>query len=199
MMLPYFQARLVLRIFFKLFTRYSVYNEDRVPKDGGVVIVSNHVSYIDPLIVGISLTRRATFIAKEELFNNTTIMGEFVTKFSIPVKRDNPQPSTVKEAVRRLRANEIIVLFPQGTRQESFDSDAELKRGASVMSKLSSSPIVPAYISGSDKILPPGSKFPRPYKLRINFGQPIDTKELSDDEISRKIIESMIGLKEELD
>jgi 1-acyl-sn-glycerol-3-phosphate acyltransferase len=163
-------------------------------------VASNHASYLDPLVVGAALKRRATYMAKEGLFRIPAI-GEFVRSFSFPVRRDRPQPSTIKEAVRRLRNGELIVMFPEGGRSAD-GSVLDAKRGVAVIAALSRTPVVPALVSGTDASLPVGAKFLRPAKITVTFGKPLEvgsgeTDKAYQDRISRDLMENIRKLKSE--
>jgi len=159
-------------IFFRVFNRLKVIGHENVPGTGGVIVAANHASYLDPLVVGAALKRRATYMAKEGLFKIPAI-GEFVKSFSFPVRRDRPQPSTVKEAVRRLRKGDLIVMFPEGGRSVG-GSMLDAKRGVAVIAALSRAPIIPALVSGTDASLPVGGKLLRPAKITVIFGKPLE-------------------------
>ncbi len=169
-----------------------------VPDKGGFIVAANHISYLDPPVIGVALRRKPIFIAKEGLFK-IPVIGTFVNYFSFPLNRNKPQPSTIKEAVRRLKNGEVIVLFPEGTR--SADGNMlDPKRGVGLIAVMSASPVVPALIEGTDKALPVGAKLIRPAKIRVIFGKyiEIEKKETSkqfQERISREIMERIKELK----
>lgn len=185
-------------IILKVFNRLEVIGSENVPEKGGVIVAANHVSYLDPLVIGAALKRRATYMAREELFN-IPVIGAFVMSFSFPVRRGKPQPSTIKEAVKRLKQGELIVMFPEGGR--SVDGSLlEAKRGVGVIAAISRMPVVPIFIKGTEKALPVGAKFLCPAKITVIFGNPIESdKEETDkqyqERISRDIIEAIKNLK----
>jgi 1-acyl-sn-glycerol-3-phosphate acyltransferase len=187
-------------IFFKVFNRLSVTGYENVPGTGGVIVAANHASYLDPLVVGAALKRRATYMAKEGLFK-IPLIGEFVRSFSFQVRRDRPQPSTIKEAVRRLKNGELIVMFPEGGRSVG-GGILDAKRGVAVIAALSRAPVVPALVSGTDASLPVGGRLLRPAKITVTFGKPLEVgREETDREyqerISRDMMETIKKLKVE--
>jgi 1-acyl-sn-glycerol-3-phosphate acyltransferase len=187
-------------VFFKVFNRFRVTGHENVPGTGGVIVAANHASYLDPLVVGAALKRRATYMAKEGLFR-IPLIGEFVRSFSFPVRRDRPQPSTIKEAVRRLKKGELIVMFPEGGRSIG-GSMLDAKRGVAVIAALSRAPIVPALVSGTDLSLPVGGKLLRPAKITVTFGKPLqvgsgETDKEYQERISRDIMDTVKKLKVE--
>jgi 1-acyl-sn-glycerol-3-phosphate acyltransferase len=178
-------------IFFKVFNRLSVTGYENVPGTGGVIVAANHASYLDPLVVGAALKRRATYMAKEGLFKIPAI-GEFVRSFSFPVRRDRPQPSTIKEAVRRLKNGELIVMFPEGGRSVG-GSILDAKRGVAVIAALSRAPVVPALVSGTDASLPVGGRLLRPAKITVTFGKPLEVgREETNREYQERISKDMM-------
>jgi 1-acyl-sn-glycerol-3-phosphate acyltransferase len=185
-------------IFFKVFNRLSVTGYENVPGTGGVIVAANHASYLDPLVVGAALKRRATYMAKEGLFK-IPLIGEFVSSFSFQVRRDRPQPSTIKEAVRRLKNGELIVMFPEGGRSVG-GGILDAKRGVAVIAALSRAPVVPALVRGTDASLPVGGRLLRPAKITVTFGKPLEVgREETDREyqerISRDMMETIKKLK----
>lgn len=171
---------------------------ENVPKESGVIIAANHLSYLDPPIIGVALERRPTYIAKEELFR-IPLLGRFIKMFSFSVDRNRVQPSTIKEAVSRLKEGEVIVMFPEGGRSAQGDL-LDAKRGVGMIAVISGMPVVPTLIEGTDRALPVGAKFLRPAKIRVVFGTPVkfDTKEKGkqfQERISREIMEAIKSLK----
>ncbi|OGW37370.1 MAG: hypothetical protein A2Y97_05655 [Nitrospirae bacterium RBG_13_39_12] len=188
----------MFNIILRVFYRFEVIGHENIPEKGGAIVAANHISYLDPLVIGSASKRRATYMAKEGLFK-IPLIGTFVRSFSFPVRRGRPQPSTIKEAVRRLKHGELIVMFPEGGR--SVDGKIlDIKRGVGVIAALSKMPVVPALISGTAKALPAGAKFLKPSKIKVIFGKPIGIDEKETDKhfqerISRDIIEAINSLK----
>lgn len=193
-----FGLKSVLYIFFKLFYKLKVIGSENIPVKGGVIVAANHVSYLDPPVIGVALKRHPVYIAKEDLFK-IPLLGKFISLFSIAVNRNKPRLSTVKEAVTRLKKGELIVIFPEGAR--STDSNLlDAKRGVGIIAALSKAPVVPTLIEGTEKALPRGAKFPRLARISVTFGNPIrsDAKEKGrqfHEWISKKIMEAIKNLR----
>ncbi|MEW6067245.1 MAG: lysophospholipid acyltransferase family protein [Nitrospirota bacterium] len=189
---------MIIYIFLKVFYRLKVIGLENVPDKGGVIIAANHVSYLDPPAIGVALKRQATYMAREGLFK-IPVVGAFVKLFSFPVRRDKPQPSTIKEAVKRLRKGELIVMFPEGSRSAD-GKPVDVKRGIGIITTMSRVPIVPAFINGTEKALPVGAKFLRPAKITITFGHPVEiereeTNKNMQEKISMDIMQAIKNLK----
>ncbi|MDI6745082.1 MAG: lysophospholipid acyltransferase family protein [Thermodesulfovibrionales bacterium] len=160
-------------VLFKILFRFKIINIEKVPEKGGVIVVSNHVSHLDPLVIGAAIRKRqSTFMAKRGLLK-IPLIGAFVKTFSFPVDRGAPQPSTIKEAVRRLKNGELIVMFPEGGRSRD-GSLLDAKRGTGLIAALSGAKVIPAYIDGTDRALPAGAKFIKPSSISLIFGSPIE-------------------------
>jgi 1-acyl-sn-glycerol-3-phosphate acyltransferase len=192
--------RTIFFIFLKIFNRLEVIGYENIPEKGGVIVAANHVSYLDPPVIGVALKRQAAFIAKEGLFR-IPLIGRGIKAFSFPVKRDRPQPSTIKEAVSRLKHGGVLVLFPEGGRSAN-GSFLDAKRGVGMIAATSSTPVVPALIEGTDRAFPVGAKFFRPAKIRVVFGTPLKIEKKETDKhfqerISREIMERIKKLKVE--
>ncbi|MBI5204926.1 MAG: 1-acyl-sn-glycerol-3-phosphate acyltransferase [Nitrospirae bacterium] len=186
-------------ILLKIFFRLKIIDVEKVPEKGGVIVVSNHVSHLDPLVIGVAIRKRqSTFMAKSGLFK-IPLIGAFVRTFSFPVDRDNPQPSTIKEAVKRLKNGEIIVMFPEGGRSRD-GSLLDAKRGTGMIAAMSKAAIVPAFIEGTDKALPAGARRIRLSRIKVYFGEPIEIKETEtgkdfQERIGSDIMEAIKSLK----
>jgi 1-acyl-sn-glycerol-3-phosphate acyltransferase len=194
----YWFFRATFQAFFKIFNRLEVVGSDCVPKTGGVIVAVNHVSYLDPLVIGAALRRRATYMAREGLFK-LPLIGTFVGSFSFPVRRGKPRPSTIKEAVKRLNRGELIVMFPEGGRSDGGDI-LDAKRGVGVIAVMSKAPIVPALISGTERSLPVGAKVVKPAKIKVIFGKSIEINREEPDKqfqerICRNIMDEIRKLK----
>lgn len=169
--LCYLFLKAVFYLIFKSLFRLEVRGSKNVPQEGGVIIAANHSSYLDPPVIGVALKRRATYMAREGLFR-IPLLRNFVSAFSFPVKRGSPRPSTIKEAVQRLKKGELIVMFPEGGRSKD-GTFLDPKRGVALIATMSRAPVVPALIRGTEKAFPVGAKFIRLAKIRVTFGKPI--------------------------
>jgi 1-acyl-sn-glycerol-3-phosphate acyltransferase len=196
----YWVFRATFQVFFGTYNRLEVIGAEYVPATGGVIVAVNHASYLDPLVIGAALKRRATYMAREGLFKIPGI-GTFVGSFSFPVRRGKPRPSTIKEAVRRLNRGELLVMFPEGGRSAGGEI-LDAKRGVGMIAAMSRSPVVPAIISGTERALPVGAKLIKPAKIKVIFGESIEIGNEEPDRefqerICRSIMDEIRGLKPE--
>ena len=163
-----FLSRWIGRIFFAL----SVEGEEHIPQSGPVILAPNHVSYLDPVVVGSCVRRRVHFMAKKELFRNPLI-GWFLRGLqAYPVTRERVDPSTLKRTLSLLAAGQVILMFPEGTRGDGR-ALAPAKPGIAVIAARTGAAVVPVFHWGTEKVLPRGSRRVRWAPLRVRFGAPL--------------------------
>jgi len=195
----YYIGKPILKFLFSLLFRYEVHGKGNIPSNCGVIIASNHLSYLDPPLLGAALPRKPIFIAKAPLFK-IPILGRFIALFSLPVDRINPKPSTFKSAARALKKGYLVVIFPEGGRSATGQF-LQAQKGIGLLSAITKAPIVPTLIEGTEKALPVGARFVKPAKLKVTFGKPIypssdkDKNEI-EEEITSTIMERIKQLKE---
>jgi len=160
--------------------RLEVHGRAHVPATGPVLFVSNHVSVLDPPFIGGASPRELFFLAKEELFD-VPLFGRFIHALNArPVKRDGSDSRALKATLRLLGENRAILLFPEGTRGVEGRL-GEGKPGAGMLAVMSGAPVVPVYVSGTGRALPPGRALPRPTRVSVRFGPPLIFKTVGDD------------------
>lgn len=162
---------LILQPLVKLFFRFSVTGLEHLPKSGAVVIACNHASYLDPPLVALALTRQTYFLARQSLFRNR-LFGGFIRYFgAYPVSRSDARGMLT--ALRILKEAKPLLVFPEGTR--TLDGKLQtIKTGAAWLAVHSQCSIVPVWIQGSYKALPKGSSLPKPAKITVVIGEPIN-------------------------
>jgi 1-acyl-sn-glycerol-3-phosphate acyltransferase len=190
---------LIIRTILRINGGVEVRGKENVPSEGGVLMAANHISYLDPPLVGSVSPRRATFMARQGLFD-VPVLGRMIRSTAFPVDREKTRPSTIKETVRRLKGGELIVIFPEGKRSETGQF-MEAKRGIGMIAGLSKVPVVPTLIVGADKALPVNARFLKRAKITVIFGKPIYYSSFTEDktdrthklheELSSKIMDSL--------
>jgi 1-acyl-sn-glycerol-3-phosphate acyltransferase len=193
-------AQVVVGLWARYFFRLQVFGHDWIPKQGGVLIASNHVSYLDIPLLGCAMKRKAHFIGKVELIRNPIMAFLFRHLNGIPIKRGGVNRKTLHEIADRLKKGEVVVIYPEGGINRSGDLK-RLKPGIGMLVAMAGVPVVPALIKGSEKALPVGARWVRRHPVKIFFGQPMDFQpRLSRDkgkllyqEISCEV---MLGLKQ---
>lgn len=160
----------------RLLFRLEIVSPGLVPATGPVLIVSNHVSVLDPPLVGGAAPRPLYFMAKEELFR-IPLFGRLIRSLNArPVRRDGSDMRALKAALAQLEEGHALLVFPEGTRGEEGQPLREGKPGVGMLAVLSGAPVVPVYVSGSGAALPRGRALPRPARVRVTFGPPLTFK-----------------------
>lgn len=158
-------AVVLMRLFFRLERR----GREHVPLTGPLLVVSNHVSVLDPPLIGGAAPRPLYSLAKEELFR-IPLLGRLLHGVNArPVKRDGSDMRALKTALRLLGDGKAILIFPEGTRGRG-ERLGEGKPGAGMLAVMSGAAVVPVFISGTERALPRGRVLPRPAKVRVAFG-----------------------------
>lgn len=159
----------------RLYFRVEARGAEHVPSTGPVLLVANHVSVLDPPLIGGMSGRPLSFMAKEELFR-VPLLGWLIRHLNArPVRRDNSDPRALKDALTVLHAGEALLVFPEGTRGPE-GAVREAKPGAGLLAVMSGAAVVPVYIQGTGRALPRGCVWPRPAKVVVRFGPPLAFK-----------------------
>ena len=185
---------------FGIFFRVRAYGINNVPESGGALVLSNHQSYIDPMLIGAPVRRHLTYMARDTLFRNP-IFAELMRLVSaFPVRRGKPDKDSIRRAVRYLETGEVVVMFPEGTR--SLDGRVQrFKGGFRVLVRRAPAPVVPAAVDGPYRAWPRSRLLPRPRPIRVMYGVPIGPEEfegLSDEEAADLVFGSICRLQERL-
>ena len=152
------------------FTRPRVSGLEHLPRLGGVVLVSNHASNADPVLLMAVCPRPLMFMAKEELYRPP--LARLILHLwggSFPVRRNSTDIRAVREALALLKAGAPLVLFPEGTRRP--DGLSEAHRGVGYLASRAAAPVVPVAIVGSEKINGLWDLRTRP-PFEVRFGEP---------------------------
>ncbi|CAH8771480.1 lysophospholipid acyltransferase family protein [Paenibacillus dendritiformis] len=163
----YTMIRALLRLIYRVLFRLEASGKEHVPKEGGVVLCSNHISLLDPPAIGILLKRRIRFMAKAELFNIPVFGAAIKALGAFPVKRGGVGKETIRTAFQLLQDGDIMGIFPEGTR--NTDQSTAAKKGAAMIALRSGAAVVPVAIIGSYKLF---------RKTRVVYGPPIDMSDL---------------------
>ena len=167
-------VKAVLWVFFRIGFGLEVSGQEHVPQQGSFIVASNHVSYLDPPVIGVSCPRRLSFLARSTLFRHP-LLGAFLRGIhAIPLKREEGDLGAVRTAVLRLQRGEPVAIFPEGGRQLSGRLGTA-KRGVGLLAEAARGPVIPAVVTGTFAALPPTSTSFHLHraKIRVAFGPPI--------------------------
>lgn len=158
---------------------------ESLPKQGGLLVLSSHQSHLDPLLLGLSCHRRLSSMARSSLYRFKPFAAIITALDAIPIDREASTVAAIKGVINRLRDGAAVVIFPEGTRTADGKL-GELKGGFVLLAKRAGVPIVPVAIVGAWECWPRTRLFPRPGRIRLEFGrllQPEQIAAMSDGEI----------------
>lgn len=185
----YHSAKPIVRLASLLLLRLRAYSPENVPQHGGALLLSNHQSYLDPVLIGAASPRRLLFMARDSLFQST-LFGLLIRSLgAFPVAPDRPDKTAIRRAIDSLAAGELVLMFPEGTR--SYDGDLlPVKGGFQLLVRRASVPVVPVVLDGAYRAWPRTERLPRPARVQVIFGTAILPDEfvgLSDNEAAGRV------------
>jgi len=164
-------TRALFIVLLKIIASFRVYGRENLPAKGSFIIASNHVSYVDPGVVGIACDGyRISFMAKRELFESRRWRWWFEAMDSIPADRIARDSTPLKTAIKKLKNGGIVGIFPEGTRSP----DGRMQKaepGIGLLAEKTGVPIVPIYLSGTDNVLPRGGRWLRMHPVTARIGE----------------------------
>ena len=162
----------------KVLYRYRVDNRENLyplVEQGGVIVISNHTSYLDVVFMYLGIRPRywPRFIARDSLFQaNEALAWIFAHIGAIPIKRDTADRTAVKRAARMLKAGEVVGIMPEGTRRGKGNVDPHVHGGAALIARMGRAPILPMAVHNVDLVKRKGERLRFP-KITVEFGDPI--------------------------
>lgn len=190
----YEAVRILASAVFHVFLRLRVYQEAPFPATGGVVVCSKHISFMDPIFVGLKIPRRIRYMAKAELFK-VPVLGALIRSLgAFPVNRGKHDLGAMKTSLSILNEGEVLGIFPEGTRIRNNEL-SKGKVGAVVMAYRTGCPLVPVGIyTKTYRVLPFR-------KVIVRIGKPLTAAELgiltgSPEEVQGALDRLMASIKE---
>lgn len=179
-MFYWFLKFLALGPLLKLIFRPWAEGTENVPREGAVILASNHLSYADWLFMPLVIPRRVTFVAKAEYFEGVGFKGWMQRHFfsgagQVPIDRSSGTAAAgaIRTQLRLLSEGEVCGIYPEGTRSH----DGKLYRGRTGVARIALDakvPVIPVAAIGTDVIAPPGKIFGRFARPGVRFGAPLD-------------------------
>ncbi len=164
--------QLILTLFAHAVARLEVVGRENIPKTGPFILVANHQSFLDPIIVQVLCRRPLHTLAKSTQFTGR-FMGWFMPRSNaIPTRRYRIEPQAVRVVLRRLAEGEAVGVYPEGER--SWDAQLQpFRRGTIRLLLKSGVPVIPCGLSGAYDVWPRWSKTIRRRRIRVEFGEAI--------------------------
>ena len=196
-MFYWFMKNLVAGPLLKTVFRPWVTGVENIPKTGGVILASNHLSVIDSVILPLVVDRRIYFLAKSDYFVGKDLKGWLIKHFllgtgMLPIDRSGGKASeaSLNTGLGVLAKGDVLGIYPEGTRSP----DARLYRGRTGVARMileAHVPVVPVAMVDTEKVMPIGSKMPKVRRIGIVFGEPLDFSRFEGLEGDRFILRSI--------
>lgn len=170
---PYYAfCRFLCQTAFLTFFRGRAFHTQRVPRSGGVLLVCNHQSYLDPVLATLALPRECHYMARDTLFKAGIFKKLIESLNAFPVKRATADVGAIKETLRRLKAGALITVFPEATR--THDGRVRpMQAGPVLIARKAGVPLIPTMILGAYEAWPRNAKGPHPAPVIVAYGEPV--------------------------
>lgn len=170
--------QLLMQNVFVFWLRYRIRGQEQLPS-GGALLLINHQSFIDPLVVAVALHRPVSYLARHNLFDVPVIGWILKNTYVLPIRRESAGTESIRLSVERLNQGYYLGIFPEGTR--SHDGRlGEIKPGFLAVARRVRVPIIPVGVAGAGRAFPRGALLPRPYSVRVVVGEPIPPSVVED-------------------
>jgi len=169
----YHFLHVIVRPLFKSLFKFQVFGAENLPSTGGVLLMSNHVSYIDPIFMGAAVRKNLHYMARSTLFKPGLIEWFLLNMNAFPVHQGAPDRRAIRQALQLLGDGNYLLIFPEGTR--SIDGTlGEALPGVGLIAYRATTAVVPVFLSGTEKVLPRGAKMLKQARITVYFGKPLD-------------------------
>ena len=175
-------CRIVSSVMFDL----KVYGVKNVPSRGGVLIVTNHESHLDPVLIGVRLFRPISYLAKSELFVNPVFGWLIRNLYAFPIKQGAGDVGAMKETIHRLKEGHVLNIFAEGSRSPDGNF-LPVEPGVGLVVRRAGVPVVPCVIEGSFEAMPRGRRLPAGKQIKVMYGEPIDMSGWKTDQVVQAI------------
>lgn len=169
-------SQFIARCIFKLYFRLRIVGCENIPTEEPCIIVANHVSFLDPLLICAIVPRVIHYITYASFYYNSLLHWYCKRVYCIPIKKKGNDISALKQALRLLKKGEIVGIFPEGQRSVTGKLKEGLP-GTSLIALRANVPILPVGIHGAYEAFPKGSKFPKPKLITLIFGEPFSLED----------------------
>jgi 1-acyl-sn-glycerol-3-phosphate acyltransferase len=153
-------------------------DRDKVPATGGGIVLSNHQSNLDPVLIGLSFDRRLNYVARKTLFRFAPLRWLMNSLDAIPIDREGGGLEGLKEMLKRIKRGELVLLFPEGTRTPDGEVHA-IKPGFCAVARRAGVPIVLVALDGAFDAWPRGRTLPRRSVVHVQFADPLTPAEIA--------------------
>jgi 1-acyl-sn-glycerol-3-phosphate acyltransferase len=174
----------------------KVWHSEYVPAEGGALIVSNHQSFLDPVVIALRLYRPISYFARADLFDNP-LFGWFIRSLNaFPVRRGEGDIGALREALRRLNEGHLLCFYPEGRRTRDGEL-SPIQKGIALVIRKAKVPVIPVVIEGAYQALPRHG-WVQAKPIRVLYGPPLDVQGRSADQIVQDIDDTFHSLQQRL-
>lgn len=183
----------ILNLLFRPWVRGS----ENVPRKGGAVLASNHLSFVDSIFLPLKVKRPVTFLAKSDYFTGKGLKGALIRWFfkstgQLPIDRSGGKASedSLNTGLGVLERQLLLGIYPEGTRSP----DGKLYRGRTGIARMileAQVPVVPVAMIDTDKVQPLGAKYPKIHRVGVKFGQELDFSRFAGMEGERVVLRAV--------
>lgn len=167
------------RVICKTYLRVCCEGVENIPAEGACLVVSNHVSGLDPFLIGTMIDRPIHYVAKAELYRGPIISWILNSLGAVPIDRSILDVSAARTVIQLLREGELIGIAPEGTRSRTGEL-LPFTHGATKLALHTRTPLVPVAVYGTRELMPPEATYLKPGRVHIKFGELFDLSESYD-------------------
>lgn len=179
----YWIGHTAAKIFGKLFLSYRVVNRERLRDlPDGLIVAANHVSFLDPPLIGAAFREPIYYFARKTLFDHPIADFILTRVRALPVNQEKPELSILKRVIALLRDGEKVLIFPEGERSWDGTMNAQGQPGVGMIGCKAGVPVLPVRIFGAEKALPRGGKRIRRHPVTLVVGEPFSLEEIAGDD-----------------
>lgn len=190
-------GQVLCRIVTSTALQLQVYGTENVPDTGGALLLANHQSYLDPVVIGVRLRRRLCFLAKSELFESKVFGWLIRSLNAYPIRQGAGDVGAMRETIRLLNEGHVLTVFPEGSRTESGNL-LPLQPGFALLVRKTKVPVIPVVINGTYRAWPKGASLPRATKVKVMFGPPMNLHDLKGHGIVTHVEQTLAEMLEKL-
>lgn len=170
-------VQLPVGVMFRFWAPLTVEGLENIDRTRPGLLIANHQSFLDPLLLAVRMTRPVSYVARDSLFRIPIVGWILRRTYVTPISRTAARAATIRAAVERLEQGFLVGIFPEGTRSTGAVDD--FRPGfTAILRRRDDVPVYPVGIAGADRVMPRGSILPRPRRLRMVIGEPIPPEEL---------------------
>ena len=193
----FFLKNFVLGPILSILLRPWVRGSENIPKQGGAIIASNHLSFVDSIFLPLKIRRPVTFLAKSDYFTGKGVKGALIRWFfkstgQLPIDRSGGKASedSLNTGLGVLERGLLLGIYPEGTRSPT----AKLYRGRTGIARMALEaqvPVIPVAMIDTEKVQPIGSKYPKIHRVGVVIGEPLDFSRFAGMEGERAVLRAV--------